>query len=119
MEVKIWSARPGLLLLEHFADGVKEGLHIRIQLIILKTQKQLLILTLPPEPRIAGSIFHFAYKRENANEFFIFCSESPNIVRMIKSKMLRCVGHVARMEESKGSFINYVRVILTIFDPPM
>ena len=29
---------------------------------------------------------------------------SPNIVRVIKSRTLRCVGHVARMEEGRSSF---------------
>ena len=29
---------------------------------------------------------------------------SPNIVRMIKSRRLRWVGHVARMEEGRSSF---------------
>ena len=29
---------------------------------------------------------------------------SPNIVQMIKSRRLRCVGHVARREECRSSF---------------
>ena len=29
---------------------------------------------------------------------------SPNIVRVIKSRRLRCAGHVARMEESRSAF---------------
>jgi hypothetical protein len=29
---------------------------------------------------------------------------SPNIVRVIKSRRLRAVGHVARMEEGKNAF---------------
>ena len=29
---------------------------------------------------------------------------SPNIVRVIKSRRLRWVGHVARMEESRSAF---------------
>ena len=27
---------------------------------------------------------------------------SPNIVRVIKSRIMRCAGHVARMEERRG-----------------
>jgi hypothetical protein len=30
----------------------------------------------------------------------LYCS--PNIVRMIKSRRMRCAGHVARMEEGRG-----------------
>ena len=29
---------------------------------------------------------------------------SPNIVRVIKSRRLRCAGHVARMEEARSAF---------------
>ena len=29
---------------------------------------------------------------------------SPNVVRVVKSRRLRWVGHVARMEESKSAF---------------
>ena len=29
---------------------------------------------------------------------------SPNIVRVIKSRRLRCAGHVARMEEGRSAF---------------
>ena len=29
---------------------------------------------------------------------------SPNILRAIKSRRLRCAGHVARMEEIRGTF---------------
>ena len=29
---------------------------------------------------------------------------SPNIVRVIKSRSLRCGGHVARMEEGRSAF---------------
>ena len=29
---------------------------------------------------------------------------SPNIVRVIKSRRLRCVGHLARMEEGRSAF---------------
>ena len=29
---------------------------------------------------------------------------SPNIVRVIKSRILRCAGHVTRMEESRSAF---------------
>ena len=29
---------------------------------------------------------------------------SPNIVRMIKSRRLRCAGHVARLEEGRSAF---------------
>ena len=30
----------------------------------------------------------------------LYCS--PNIVRVIKSRRMRCAGHVARMEEGRG-----------------
>jgi hypothetical protein len=29
---------------------------------------------------------------------------SPNIVRVIKSRRMRCAGHVARMEEGRGVY---------------
>ena len=29
---------------------------------------------------------------------FIVCTAAPNIVRVIKSRRLRCAGHLARME---------------------
>ena len=35
---------------------------------------------------------------------FIFLYRSPNIVRVIKSRRLRWVGHVARMEEDRSAF---------------
>ena len=31
-------------------------------------------------------------------------NRSPNIVRVIKSRRLRCAGHVARMEEGRSVF---------------
>ena len=38
------------------------------------------------------------------NEEFHSLYRSPNIVRVIKSRRLRCAGHVARMEESRSAF---------------
>ena len=35
---------------------------------------------------------------------FIVGYRSPNIVRVIKSKILRWVGHVARIEEGRNAF---------------
>jgi hypothetical protein len=32
---------------------------------------------------------------------------SPNIIRMIKSKRMRWVGHVARMGETRNAYIRY------------
>jgi len=29
---------------------------------------------------------------------------SPNVIRVIKSRRMRCVGHVARMEEERGVY---------------
>ena len=31
---------------------------------------------------------------------------SPNIVRVIKSRRLRCAGHVARMEEDRSDWVD-------------
>ena len=33
---------------------------------------------------------------------------SPNIVRVIKSRRMRCAGHVARMGEERGLYRNFV-----------
>ena len=33
---------------------------------------------------------------------------SPNIIRVIKSRRMRWVGHVARMEEGTGAYMNMV-----------
>ena len=35
---------------------------------------------------------------------FIILYNSPNIIRMIKSRRLRWAGHVARMEEGRSAF---------------
>ena len=35
---------------------------------------------------------------------FIICTVPPNIVRVIKSRILRWAGHVARMEEGRSAF---------------
>ena len=35
---------------------------------------------------------------------FIVCTLPPNIVRVIKSRILRWAGHVARMEEGRSAF---------------
>jgi len=41
----------------------------------------------------------FALKLEEVNDLY----SSPNIVRVIKSRRMRCAGYVARMGEEKGA----------------
>ena len=36
--------------------------------------------------------------------YIIYLYRSPNIVRVIKSRRLRCAGHVARMEDGRSTF---------------
>jgi hypothetical protein len=38
------------------------------------------------------------------NEKLIDLYSSPNIVRVIKSRRMRCAGHVARMGERRGAY---------------
>ena len=38
------------------------------------------------------------------NEEFHNLYRSPNVLRLIKARRMRCEGHVARMEEGKGAF---------------
>ena len=42
---------------------------------------------------------------EKLNDFY----SSPNIVRVIKSRRMRCPGHVARMSEERGQYRVLVR----------
>ena len=34
----------------------------------------------------------------------MFCTSSPNIIRVIKSRRMRWAGHVARMREMRGGY---------------
>jgi hypothetical protein len=43
------------------------------------------------------------WRRLRNKELYALCS-SPNIIRVIKSRRLRWVGHVARMGEGRGAF---------------
>ena len=43
------------------------------------------------------------WRRLHNGELHSLC-HSPNIVRMIKSRILRWAGHVARMEEGRSAF---------------
>ena len=38
------------------------------------------------------------------NPFFFFCEERANTVRVVKSRRMRWVGHVARMGEDRGVY---------------
>jgi len=35
---------------------------------------------------------------------FMICISQPDIIRVIKSRRIKCVGHVACMGESKGAY---------------
>ena len=61
------------------------------------------------ENRILRRIF--GPKRDEIGEWRMLHNEelhslyrSPNIVRVIKSRRLKCAGHVVRMEESRSAF---------------
>jgi hypothetical protein len=43
------------------------------------------------------------WRRMHNKELYVLYS-SPNIIRVIKSRRLRWVGHVARMRESRGAY---------------
>jgi hypothetical protein len=65
-------------------------------------------VTLPPlvnfAPPVLAVIISWVTRRSLHNEELNDLYSSPTIVRVIKSRRMRRVGHVARMEEERGVY---------------